>query len=96
MKRYKQTFGNNMTTRSEPTITECKKKESWTKVTFEPDLSKFKMTHLEHDVVCLMRKRVYDMAGVLASSKLKVGTLHVYAARDWLQSLHGQLNCFWP
>lgn len=72
MKRYKQNFGDNMTVRSEPSISETKKKESWTKVTFEPDLSRFNMTHLEHDVVCLMRKRVYDMAGVLAGTKLKV------------------------
>ncbi len=34
-------------------------------MTFSPDLSKFGMEELEADTVALMRKRVYDMAGIL-------------------------------
>ena len=34
-------------------------------MTFKPDLAKFGMTELEADTVALMRKRVYDMAGIL-------------------------------
>lgn len=34
-------------------------------ITFKPDLSRFGMTHLEEGSVALLRKRVYDMAGVL-------------------------------
>ena len=34
-------------------------------ITFKPDLARFGMTHLEEDSVALLRKRVYDMAGVL-------------------------------
>jgi hypothetical protein len=48
-----------------PKITACKASEDWTSVTFKPDLSKFGMTALEADTVSLMRKRVYDLAGVL-------------------------------
>ncbi|KAK3155000.1 hypothetical protein QOZ80_2BG0197570 [Eleusine coracana subsp. coracana] len=54
--------------KSEPQITKCKQGENWTRVTFKPDLSKFNMTHLEDDVVALMRKRVVDMAGTLGKT----------------------------
>ncbi|KAB5541016.1 hypothetical protein DKX38_013990 [Salix brachista] len=67
-KKYKQVFSNNMGKRSEPIITKCKESENWTKVTFKPDLAKFSMTHLEEDVVALMKKRVVDMAGCLGKT----------------------------
>lgn len=54
--------------KSEPQITKCKQGENWTRVTFKPDLAKFNMTHLENDVVALMRKRVVDMAGTLGKT----------------------------
>ena len=38
-------------------------KQDYTKVTFKPDLSKFKMTHLDKDIVSLMTRRAYDIAG---------------------------------
>ncbi|GJN21945.1 hypothetical protein PR202_gb09469 [Eleusine coracana subsp. coracana] len=67
-KKYKQIFSENMGKKSEPQITKCKQGENWTRVTFKPDLSKFNMTHLEDDVVALMRKRVVDMAGTLGKT----------------------------
>ncbi|GAB4832574.1 DNA topoisomerase 2 [Ancistrocladus abbreviatus] len=67
-KKYKQVFSNNMGKKSEPTITKCKEGENWTKVTFKPDLAKFNMTHLEDDVVALMKKRVVDLAGCLGDN----------------------------
>lgn len=54
--------------KSEPVITKCKEGDNWTKVTFKPDLAKFNMTHLEDDVVALMKKRVLDMAGCLGKT----------------------------
>ncbi|WJX72463.1 DNA topoisomerase 2 [Trifolium repens] len=63
-----QVFSNNMGKKSEPVITKCKASENWTKVTFKPDLEKFKMTYLEEDVVALMKKRVLDMAGCLGKT----------------------------
>jgi DNA topoisomerase II len=54
--------------KSEPSITKCKEGENWTKVTFKPDLAKFKMDRLEDDVVALMKKRVLDLAGTLGKS----------------------------
>ncbi|XP_052301590.1 DNA topoisomerase 2 isoform X2 [Populus trichocarpa] len=67
-KKYKQVFSNNMGKKSEPMITKCKEGENWTKVTFKPDLAKFSMTHLEEDVVALMKKRVVDIAGCLGKT----------------------------
>ena len=55
----------NMGKKSEPSITKCKEGDNWTKVSFKPDLAKFNMTHLEDDVVALMKKRVVDLAGTL-------------------------------
>ncbi|OVA09462.1 DNA topoisomerase II [Macleaya cordata] len=59
---------NNMGKKSEPTINKCKEGENWTKVSFKPDLAKFNMTHLEEDVVALMKKRVIDLAGCLGKT----------------------------
>ncbi|XWS74969.1 hypothetical protein CRYUN_Cryun01aG0044300 [Craigia yunnanensis] len=67
-KKYKQVFSNNMGKKTEPVITKCKEGENWTKVTFKPDLAKFNMAHLEDDVVALMRKRVFDLAGCLGKA----------------------------
>ncbi|KAL2478354.1 DNA topoisomerase 2 [Forsythia ovata] len=67
-RKYKQVFTCNMGNKSQPVISKCKESENWTKVTFKPDLSKFNMTHLEDDVVALMKKRVIDMAGCLGKN----------------------------
>eukprot|EP00250_Pteridium_aquilinum_P019523 c24465_g1_i1 orf=369-4922(-) len=67
-RRYKQVFKNNMSTKGDPIITTCKSTENWTKVTFKPDLAKFRMETLEDDVVALMSKRVLDIAGCLGKT----------------------------
>ena len=63
-----QVFSNNMSKKTEPKITNCKSSDNWTSITFKPDLAKFGMETLENDVVMLMRKRVFDMAGVLGKT----------------------------
>ena len=42
-------------------------------ITFKPDLARFGMEALEEDIMALMRRRVYDMAGVLGK-QIKVTT----------------------
>lgn len=37
--------------------------EDYTCITFKPDLSKFKMQSLDKDIVALMVRRAYDIAG---------------------------------
>ncbi|RZC40450.1 DNA topoisomerase 2, partial [Asbolus verrucosus] len=60
-RQYKQTWGNNMTKASEPKIKEFSGEE-FTKITFSPDLVKFKMDKLDDDIVALMSRRAYDVA----------------------------------
>ncbi|KAJ0178117.1 hypothetical protein K1T71_005940 [Dendrolimus kikuchii] len=61
-KHFKQTWGSNMTKASEPKVKESGKDDDFTKVTFSPDLAKFKMDKLEDDIVALMSRRAYDVA----------------------------------
>ncbi|KAL3915442.1 MAG: hypothetical protein SGPRY_007217 [Prymnesium sp.] len=65
-KKYKQVFSDNMRKTGKPTIKDCK--EDWTKISFIPDLEKFGMEGLDADIVALMTRRVYDMAGITHSS----------------------------
>jgi DNA topoisomerase-2 len=69
-KIFKQTYKNNMSSKSNPEINSYNK-DDFTCITFEPDLARFKMDKLDDDIVSLMMKRVYDMAGV-TTSKVKV------------------------
>uniref|UniRef100_A0A915Q4L1 DNA topoisomerase 2 n=1 Tax=Setaria digitata TaxID=48799 RepID=A0A915Q4L1_9BILA len=61
-KAFKQTWFNNMTKNKEPEITSSAR-EDFTRVTFKPDLAKFKMTELDEDIIALMCRRAYDIAG---------------------------------
>jgi len=58
---FRQTWSDNMSKSSEPKIADVGK-EDYTKVSFEPDLTKFKMEKLEDDIVALMSRRAYDVA----------------------------------
>lgn len=60
-----QVFNANMSKINKPVITACKPTDNWTMISFTPDLARFNMTELEEDICSLMRKRVYDAAGVL-------------------------------
>ncbi|XP_046659381.1 DNA topoisomerase 2-like isoform X2 [Homalodisca vitripennis] len=60
---FKQTWGNNMAKASEPKIKPCTKDDDdYTKITFSPDLTKFKMDRLDDGIVSLMSRRAYDVA----------------------------------
>ncbi|XGW08821.1 hypothetical protein V3C99_011270 [Haemonchus contortus] len=61
-KAFKQTWINNMTKDKEPQIVKATG-DDYTKVTFKPDLKKFKMSHLDDDIIGLMSRRAYDIAG---------------------------------
>ncbi|KAM9893871.1 hypothetical protein OXX79_009071, partial [Metschnikowia pulcherrima] len=62
---YKQTWTNNMSKVSKPQITKVKNKREYTKVTFKPDLAKFHMDSLDEDILCVLRRRVYDLCGTV-------------------------------
>ncbi|KAJ9091384.1 DNA topoisomerase 2 [Naganishia friedmannii] len=69
-KKYKQVFSNNMSKKGEPKITENKKGEEYTRITFKPDLARFGMTEIDDDTEALLMKRVYDMAGTVRDVKV--------------------------
>ncbi|XP_044152545.1 DNA topoisomerase 2-alpha [Bufo gargarizans] len=68
-KVFKQTWTNNMSSTGEPKIKSFDGVD-YTCITFQPDLSKFKMQVLDKDIVALMSRRAYDIAG--ASKGVKV------------------------
>ena len=87
-----QVFSSNMSKKTEPKITTCKPSDNWTSITFKPDLAKFGMETLESDVVMLMRKRVFDMAGVLGKSVKASKTCCVMHIWQALPSVHASEN----
>jgi DNA topoisomerase-2 len=60
---YEIEFYDNLKHKKEHKITK-KPTADFTEIIFYPDLEKFGMNELEDDIVSLMTKRVYDMAGV--------------------------------
>ncbi|XP_066571819.1 DNA topoisomerase 2-beta isoform X2 [Amia ocellicauda] len=59
---FKQTWMNNMTKTSDPKIKSFDG-DDFTCITFQPDLAKFKMDKLDKDIVALLTRRAYDIAG---------------------------------
>ncbi|KAG7254142.1 hypothetical protein CRUP_027941 [Coryphaenoides rupestris] len=59
---FKQTWQNNMTKTADPRIKHFDG-DDFTSVTFQPDLSKFNMQKLDKDIVALLTRRAYDIAG---------------------------------
>lgn len=60
-KKFEQTWIENMSKKSEPKIDNATD-EDYTKITFNPDLSKFQMEKLDDDIVALMICRAFDVA----------------------------------
>jgi DNA topoisomerase-2 len=83
-KKFKQIWTENMGKTCEPKLGDSMK-EDFTRITFSPDLKKFKMEKLEDDIVSLMRRRAFDVAastrGVsvfLNGTKLPIRTFKDY------------------
>jgi len=66
--RFQQTWENNMSKANDFKIADAKDND-YTKITFYPDLAKFKMEKLDKDFVDLISRRAYDIAG---TSSVKV------------------------
>ena len=70
-RKYYQEFKNNMGEKNEPIITELKARPTtFTKIVFRPDLNKFNLENFTSDIVSLLTRRVYDIAGM--HPKIKV------------------------
>ena len=59
---FSQTWKNNMAVAGEPQISK-RKGEQYTRVTFVPDFPRFGMSGLDEDIIALIWKRCYDIAG---------------------------------
>ncbi|KAK9367018.1 DNA topoisomerase [Lipomyces kononenkoae] len=70
MKKYKQVWTGNMGKVGKPKITENSKGDEYTKVSFKPDLKLFGMTKLDDDLIGIMMRRVYDLAGSVRNIKV--------------------------
>ena len=75
--RFEMTWTDNMGTRGKPKVKPVRSsdKADYVKITFQPDLAKFKMDSLDADTVSLLSKRAYDIAGAMSNAegkKLKV------------------------
>jgi DNA topoisomerase II len=62
--KYIQRFENNLTKICPPTITKCKGKKPYTKVTYMPDYERFGIKQMTDDITKHLTKRVHDIAGV--------------------------------
>lgn len=60
-KCFKQTWVSNMSKAAEPKLADHRG-DDYTKITFIPDLAKFKMERLDDDIIALMSRRAYDVA----------------------------------
>eukprot|EP00930_Biecheleria_cincta_P021393 TRINITY_DN15877_c0_g1_i1.p1 TRINITY_DN15877_c0_g1~~TRINITY_DN15877_c0_g1_i1.p1 ORF type:complete len:2143 (-),score=530.30 TRINITY_DN15877_c0_g1_i1:185-6613(-) len=84
---YRQVWRNNMRERHNPDISETSGGMDFTAVTFQPDLARLGMTHLEEDIVALMHRRAFDVA---ASTRgrckvyLNDALLHVQSFEDYV------------
>jgi DNA topoisomerase-2 len=62
-KQYNQIFKNNMYEKNDPIIKKSNIKIGYTKIKFLPDYKRFGMDGLTDDMVSLLKKRTYDIAG---------------------------------
>ena len=90
-----QVFSKNMSHKGEPVIAPCSSDDNWTSISFQPDLARFGMESLEEDSVALMRKRVYDMAGILGKG-VKVGCCEKEPVRIGSPSQLAPMQPTWP
>ena len=70
-KHYIQTWKDNMSVVEPPIVTTNKALKSFVKITFYPDLKRFKLDNLENNHYELFYRRTVDIAGV-SNGKLKV------------------------
>lgn len=67
--RFIQSWENNMKKANDFKISDAKG-DDYTKITFYPDLTKFKMEKLDKDFIDLISRRAYDIAGTTGGVKV--------------------------
>ena len=57
-----------MTDEEKPKVTKATRSKQYTEIRFKPDLARFGMKELDDDTIAIMKRRVYDVAGVTDDS----------------------------
>jgi len=70
--KYVQEFRNNLDVIGEPVITKVKSSKPYTKISFRPDYQRLGTQGLTHDMMALLKKRVYDIGAVTDHSVKKI------------------------
>lgn len=68
--KYKQVWNSNMSKVGKPKITSNSSGQQYTRISFKPDLKLFGMTELDDDLIGIMMRRVYDLAGSVRNVKV--------------------------
>lgn len=94
-KYYNQSFENNMKIKHEPIVNDIKPKrsdKSYTKITFKPDLKRFKLNELSEDIINIIHKKAIDIS--LTSKK----DLNVYFNDELIKikNLNDYINLYYP
>ncbi|CAH6420472.1 DNA topoisomerase 2 [uncultured virus] len=61
-RKFYQEFSDNMYKKTKPSVTACKSKKSYTKITMVPDLARFSLEKINSAFIALFKKRVHDIA----------------------------------
>ncbi len=70
---YRQTWKKNMQVRGDPEISDLPiGMESFTRITFSPDLDKFDMKKINKGMLHVLQKRVFDVAGCLSNVDVRL------------------------
>lgn len=85
-KCFKQTWTENMTKTTDAKINPVKGQD-FTCVTFYPDLAKFKIESLDKDMISLLSRRAFDVAGCLRGVKVFLNgkKLPVKSFKDYIE-----------
>ncbi|KAF4531799.1 hypothetical protein B566_EDAN014505 [Ephemera danica] len=77
-------WSNNMSTAMDARIADSTG-EDYTRITFQPDLAKFKMVALDRDIVDLMSRRAYDIAATTGGVKVYLNDKRVPNFKDYVE-----------
>lgn len=66
--------------------------KDYTRITFYPDFQRFRMEGLTEDTTALLKKRVYDMAGVLGKNVKVMLNGQILPIRDFSQYVDMYIN----
>lgn len=75
-----------MTKASDPKTDKDYADEDFTKITFSPDLSKFKMESLDNDIVNLMSRRAFDVAASTRGVKVYLNGKRLPVSKKYMKS----------